>query len=230
MDQSHASTSPDHSNPAQAQRSIGTNGSSQQAAGMLRTTPIRQRFPIRSKQDGRIEQSPEILREKPPPARSARWREAKGCHAADPMHQKSRTNPPRHRNREIQTGHLDGDRGGEGGKENLLAEAGGAGLLAFEGRGGLLRHGEEPHGCAADDPPLAAARGDERGDAEEAVVVEGSGVRGQGGRRSGGVVTMATRARRYYSGGGQGEHKRMDHSVVLLGSSLFSSLFQNSEK
>ena len=114
MDQSHASTSPDHSNPAQAQRSIGTNGSSQQAAGMLRTTPIRQRFPIRSKQDGRIEQSPEILREKPPPARSARWREAKGCHAADPMHQKSRTNPPRHRNREIQTGHLDGDRGGRG--------------------------------------------------------------------------------------------------------------------
>jgi hypothetical protein len=56
------------------------------------------------------------------------------------------------------------------------------------------------------------------GDAEEAVVEEGSGVRGQGG--SGGVVTMATRAWRYYSGGGQGEHKRavLDHSVVLLGS------------
>jgi len=87
--------------------------------------------------------------------------------------------------------------------ENLLAEAGGAGLLAFEGRGDLLRHSEEPHGCAADDPPLVAARGDERGDAEEAVVVEGSGVRGQRGR-SGGVVTMATRARRYYSGGVQG--------------------------
>jgi hypothetical protein len=45
------------------------------------------------------------------------------------------------------------------------------------------------------------------------VVEEGSGVRGQGG--SGGVVTMATRAWRYYSGG---EHKRavLDHSVVLL--------------
>jgi hypothetical protein len=49
------------------------------------------------------------------------------------------------------------------------------------------------------------------------VVEEGSGVRGQG--RSGGVVTMATRAWRYYRGGGQGqgEHKRavvLDHSVV----------------
>jgi hypothetical protein len=38
-------------------------------------------------------------------------------------------------------------------KSDLLAEAGSAGLLALEGRGGLLRHREEPHVCAADGLP-----------------------------------------------------------------------------
>lgn len=36
---------------------------------------------------------------------------------------------------------------------NLLAEAGGAGLLAVEGRGGLLRHREQHHGCCWLTPP-----------------------------------------------------------------------------
>jgi hypothetical protein len=86
-------------------------------------------------------------------------------------------------------------------KSDLLAEAGSAGLLALEGRGGLLRHREEPHVCATDGlPPVAARGGEERGEAV-VVVAERSGVERGGREGSGRVVTMATRPWRYCSAG-----------------------------